>query len=152
MTKEQNIAPSVAAYALFSTDLVRIDTAMDFIFERRQEDEGNKKAGKMQHPFIPYVPEGTTQDEAKEDDTNQGGDTDSLQDELGDIELGDMRGSQHEPEFASNEVCFICQNPAAQHDPIRRDSFYSQNQDDLLLKPMGEEEMLKAAMDQDVGL
>ena len=67
MTREHNIDPCVAAYALFSTDFVSIDAAMDFIFERSQEgNESNFKVGKMQHIFIPYVPESHDEDEKEE--------------------------------------------------------------------------------------
>ena len=53
MMNEHNLAPCVAAYALFSTDFVSIDAAMDFIFEKRQDGSNNK----MQHIFVAYVPE-----------------------------------------------------------------------------------------------
>ena len=36
LTKDQNIAPCVAAYALLSTDCASIDAAIDFIFEKSQ--------------------------------------------------------------------------------------------------------------------
>ena len=42
MMNEHNLAPCVAAYALFSTDFVSIDAAMDFIFEKRQDGSNNK--------------------------------------------------------------------------------------------------------------
>ena len=53
MTHTLNILPSVAAFALFSTEFRGLDTAVDFIFER-QEDGASQ--GKMQHKFVGIFP------------------------------------------------------------------------------------------------
>ena len=133
MTKEHDLAPQVAAYALFSTDIVGIDAAMDFIFER----SGDSQTGKMQHVYLPYVPEECDDDDNQEaampyldqrdNDVNRRDGAEELKDRE-DLELGGAASSLDDSfknEFGSNEICFICQKKARDHDPRRRDSFYA---------------------------
>lgn len=54
MVQRMKIDPNVAAYALLKTDCRGMDAAMDFIFER---SEDGAEPGKMQHPFVTYLPE-----------------------------------------------------------------------------------------------
>lgn len=114
MTREHNLAPQVAAYALFSTDFASINAAMDFIFERDQSANP-----KMQHVYLPYVPEGAQDEESKQSepyiDDSKANAEEENKDELADLELGDSFRN----EFGVNEICFICQSDAKDHDPRR---------------------------------
>ena len=49
MIQVLEIEPSVAAYALFSVDFRSIMAAMDFIYEREENNEGELK---RMHPFV----------------------------------------------------------------------------------------------------
>jgi hypothetical protein len=51
-----NILPSIAAYALFSTDFRGLDAAVHFIFDRQDEMVGTN-IGLMQHKFLGYFPD-----------------------------------------------------------------------------------------------
>ena len=70
-----------------------------------------------------YVPEGAQalEESKAESNLNKTEDDEELKDKLGDLELelGDLSSN----EFGANEVCFICQNSAEEHDPFKQDSF-----------------------------
>ena len=95
LTKDQNIKPSVAAYALLSTDCASIDAAIDFIFEKSQTED--RKFQTMQHTFIPYLPVKTAgteieQEEEPQEEEKKGEiqDDEDKSVELSDIELGGL--------------------------------------------------------------
>ena len=91
MTRDHNIHNCVAAYAIFRTEGVGIENAMDFIFERR--------SGKMQHPYFGYLPA-----EAPFEPNSE-----KAVDELLDIEQGLNERIDGEPgEYGLHEVCYIC--------------------------------------------
>ena len=56
LTNTLNILPSIAAYALFSTDFRGLDAAVHFIFDRQDEMVGTN-IGLMQHKFLGYFPD-----------------------------------------------------------------------------------------------
>ena len=147
MTKEHNLAPCVAAYALFSTEFAGIDAAMDFIFEKSQNDDEANREAKLQHIYVAYVPEGAEdleESKALPYLNDKTADSEELKDELGDLELGDSNVLRNE--YGPLEVCFICQNPASQHDPARQASL---SEDRQMLRS-DSDQLLAAASDKNV--
>lgn len=57
MTKEYNLEPIVAAYALFKTDFQGVDVAIELIFEQDDhENDDDLGSNYMRHSCVPYVP------------------------------------------------------------------------------------------------
>ena len=93
MTRDHSIENCVTAYAIFRTEGVGIDRAMDFIFERRSR--------KMQHPYFGYLPAGAplVPVPGYSNDEN----------EFFDLEKGEKQGVDgNAGEFGIHEVCYIC--------------------------------------------
>ena len=65
MTKDYNLDPVVAAYALFRTDFQGIDVAIEHIFEKDEQEEDEFGSSYMRHSCVPYVP-APTQDQEEE--------------------------------------------------------------------------------------
>lgn len=56
MTKEFNLDPVVAAYALFKTNFRSIDAAIELIFEQDELENDEYGFSYMLHSCVPYVP------------------------------------------------------------------------------------------------
>lgn len=124
LTRDQNVAPSVAAYVIFRTEAAGVDQAIDYMFERREADN------RYQHPYFGYLPAGASLEPQEEEKKQLVDDDDELQDELGaaidDLELGEnnrsarAKDNQKVGNWGRNEVCFICGGTAAEHDLLLR--------------------------------
>ena len=82
------IDPNVASYCLLSLDDPSIGAAIEFIFEKGADIPGTR--GTLQHPFVPYLPEGQ---------------------KYNDLMLHDSESALN----MNNEVCFICQQDMHLH-------------------------------------
>ena len=95
-----------------------------------------------QHVYVPYVPEECDDEENNDEEgaalpyldrrdgndvKRRDGEEELKEDRLEDLELGGAGSAEDsfKNEFGSNEICFICQKKARDHDPRRRDSFYA---------------------------